>query len=169
MAGSDPTTELDIRYGAPDATPTPWTDAVDRLESAEVFWLSTVRPDGRPHVTPLLSVWLAGALYFSTGAAERKAMNLRDNPHCVLTTGTNALSEGCDLVVEGDARLVTDDDTLRAVAAVYESKYGSDWHYDVADGAFQGTEGHTALVYEVAPVTAFGFGKGAFSQTRWTF
>jgi len=32
------------------------------LEKAEVFWLSTVRPDGRPHVTPMVSVWLDGAL-----------------------------------------------------------------------------------------------------------
>jgi len=24
-------------------------------------------------------------------------------------------------------------------------------------------------VYELAPTTAFGFGKGTFSQTRWRF
>ena len=31
-------------------------------------------------------------------------------------------------------------------------------------------EGGTALVFEVAPTTAFGFGKGeVFSQTRWRF
>jgi hypothetical protein len=46
---------------------------------------------------------------------------------------------------------------------------GSDWHFDVRDGAFHGSQDNVALVYEVAPVTAFGFGKGRFSQTRWTF
>ena len=45
-----------------------------------MYWLSTVRPDGRPHVTPLMSVWLEGALYFCTGPDERKAKNLVRNP-----------------------------------------------------------------------------------------
>jgi hypothetical protein len=34
----------------------------------------------------------------------------------------------------------------------------------------QAEGGNMALVYEVAPTTAFGFGKGtSFSQTRWRF
>jgi hypothetical protein len=38
------------------------------------------------------------------------------------------------------------------------------------DGTFFGEEGNEALVYEVTPTTAFGFGKGElFSQTRWRF
>ncbi|MFB7546034.1 DUF6191 domain-containing protein [Streptomyces sp. NPDC056154] len=37
--------------------------------------MSTVRPDGRPHVTPLIGVWSQSALYFSTGASERKGLN----------------------------------------------------------------------------------------------
>jgi hypothetical protein len=169
MVDTAPTTELHTGYSAPDANPTPWADALDRLSRAEVFWLSTVRPDGRPHVTPLLAVWLDGALYFTTGETERKARNLADNQHCVLTTGANALNEGCDLVVEGDAVRVRDGALLQRVADTYESKYGSDWHYDVRDGAFTGEHGNQAIVFEVTPVTAFGFGKGAFSQTRWSF
>jgi hypothetical protein len=40
----------------------------------------------------------------------------------------------------------------------------------VRDGAFNGEDGNVALVYEVRPTTAFGFGKGKlFSQTRWRF
>lgn len=30
-------------------------------------------------------------------------------------------------------------------------------------------QGGGALVFEVAPVSAFGFGKGTYSQTRWRF
>ena len=45
-----------------------------------------------------------------------------------------------------------------------------EWRFAVRDGAFHGAEGNVAIVYEVAPHTAFGFGKGAaFSQTRWRF
>ena len=103
MAGAEPVTKLDGRYSSEGATQTEWTEARRCLQEAEVFWISTVRPDGRPHVTPLISVWLDGALYFCTGASERKAKNLEQNPHCILTTGCNALNEGLDLVVEGDA------------------------------------------------------------------
>jgi hypothetical protein len=72
-------------------------------------------------------------------------------------------------VVEGDAVRVSDEAKLRRLAGAYESKYGSDWHFDVRDGAFA-HEGGVALVYEVAPTKAFGFRKGGeFSQTRWRF
>src|SRR6266540_3196891 len=103
-----------------------------------------------------------------SGPDERKAKNLAGNPHCVLTTGSNALDEGLDLVVEGDAARLSDEAALGRIADAYEKKYGSDWHFDVRDGAFYG-EGGQALVFEVAPTTAFGFGKGQFSQTRWRF
>jgi len=178
MTMKQPMTELDSRFSSPDATPIPWADASGRLEQAEIFWLSTVRPDGRPHVTPLLALWLDGALYFSTGADERKAKNLTHNAHCILTTGQNALNqEGFDLVVEGEAVRVTDSAKLQRIADLYESKYGSAWRYIVRDGALyhaheaqRGEDAQAAMVYEVAPTTAFGFGKGAvFSQTRWRF
>ena len=169
MTGSEPVTELDARYSSDGAVATTWDEARGRLESAPVSWLSTVRPDGQPHVTPLISVWVDDALYFTTGPDERKAENLARNPHCVLTTGCNALDEGLDIVVEGDAVRVEDDAKLQRIADAYESKYGSDWHFDVRDGAFHHEAG-SAVVFEVAPVTAFGFRKGEpFSQTRWRF
>ena len=88
--------------------------ALEDLQGAEVYWLSTVRPDGRPHVTPLLGVWLDGALYFCTGPTERKAKNLAQNPNCAVTTGRNGLADGLDLVVEGAAAEVRDGAELRA-------------------------------------------------------
>lgn len=168
MATIDPVAELHPQFSSDGATPIPWAEAIRRLEKAEVYWLTTVRPDGRPHVTPLLSVWLDDTLYFCTGASERKAKNLGHNAHCVLTTGCNMLSEGLDLVIEGDAALVEDENTLRRVADRYAVKY--DWRFTVHDGAFRGDGGNIARVYAVAPTTAFGFGKGEpFSQTRWRF
>lgn len=90
-----------------------------------MFWLSTVRPDGRPHVTPLLAVWCADAMYFCTGSDERKAKNLKRNPHCILTTGRNTLDESLDVVVEGQVAKVSDGAELEQVANTYESKYGT--------------------------------------------
>lgn len=168
MAGTEPVAELDPRFSSADATPRPWTEASSILESAGVSWLSTVRPDGRPHVTTVLFVWLDGALYFCTGESERKAKNLARNAHCVITTGCNTFNEGLDVVVEGAAVRVSDEARLGLVADAYASKY--DWHFTVRDGAFHGDAGNVALVYEVAPATVFGFGKGEpYSQTRWRF
>ncbi|GAA0486879.1 pyridoxamine 5'-phosphate oxidase family protein [Streptomyces sp. NPDC046215] len=170
MAEKEPRTALDERYSSERAAAVAWPDAVTRLARAEVYWLTTVRPDGRPHVTPLIGVWADGALHFCTGADERKAKNLRGNPHVALTTGCNSLAEGYDLVVEGDAVAVRDETRLRRLAAAWEAKYGSAWHFDVRDGAFVNPEAGAALVFEVAPRTAFGFGKGEpYSQTRWQF
>jgi pyridoxine/pyridoxamine 5'-phosphate oxidase len=168
MLTNQPMTDLDARFSGPGATATDWTEGRERIEEAELFWLSTVRPDGRPHVTPLISVWLGEAAYFCTGVDERKARNLEENPNCVLTTGCNLLREGLDVVIEGEARRVSDDAELALVAAAYESKYGSEWHFDVRDGAFHHGGGE-AIVFEVVPATVFGFGKGQYRQTRWRF
>ncbi|MEV0224223.1 pyridoxamine 5'-phosphate oxidase family protein [Streptomyces sp. NPDC050704] len=165
----EPQTELDARYSDETATARPWSEAEALLSEAELFWVSTVRPDGRPHVTPLPAVWADGALHFCTGPEERKARNLALNPHVVLTTGTNTWNKGYDLVVEGEAVRVTDDARLRGLAAAWERKYGSFWHFEVRDGFFHHGAGN-ALVFSVAPGTVFGFGKGEpFSQTRWRF
>jgi general stress protein 26 len=165
----EPTAELDLRYSAPDADPSTWGEARERLEEAPLSWLSTVRPDGRPHVTPLLLVLLGDDLFFCTGPDERKARNLADNPHCVLTTGCNSLDEGLDLVVEGEAEQIKDEDLLHRVADGYLTKYGEEWHFEVYDGAFRHEDGGRALVFRVAPRIAFAFAKGDFAQTRFTF
>lgn len=171
MPEQDPVTELSTDFSSDDAAPTKWARGRRALQEAEIYWLSTVRPDGRPHVTPLLSIWLDGAMYFCTGASERKAKNLALNPHCILTTGRNTL-DGIDIVVEGEAEQVSDRAELARVAGIYESKYGE--HFTSPEGNWFGL-GDTirrgeVLVFRVAPSTVFGFGKGTpSSQTRWRF
>jgi general stress protein 26 len=171
MVEREPVTDLGA-FSSDGAVAAEWATALADLQGAEVYWLSTVRPDGRPHVTPLLGVWLDGALYFCTGPAERKAKNLAQNPNCVLTTGCNGLDDGLDLVVEGAAANVSEGAELRNVADTFESKYGQ--HFTAPDGTWFGLgeaiRGGDAVVYRVTPSTAFGFGKGRrFSQTRWRF
>jgi hypothetical protein len=172
MAGREPVGELDARFSSPGANPTPWPEALAQLSEAEVFWLSTVRPDGRPHVTPLLAAWNDDALYFTTGPEERKARNLEQNTHCVLTTGRNGLDDGLDVVVEGKAAKVDDETELGRVAGAYELKYGR--HFTAPEGTWadlgDAIRSGNVLLYRVAPSTVLGFGKGKqFSQTRWRF
>jgi nitroimidazol reductase NimA-like FMN-containing flavoprotein (pyridoxamine 5'-phosphate oxidase superfamily) len=169
MSGNEPLTELDPRFSSEGAGATAWADVRKELETARVYWLSTVRADGRPHVTPLIAVWRDQSLYFCTGPTEQKASNLEQNPHCVVTTGRNDIDEGLDVVVEGDAIRVRDDSRLKSLADAYETKYGREWHFDVQDGNFHHEAGE-AWVFEVAPVKSLGFAKGEpFSQTRYRF
>jgi hypothetical protein len=81
-------------FSQPDATPTPWAVGLEHVIDADTFWLSTVRPDGRPHVTPLIAVWHGDAIWFTTGPDERKAKNLAENSFCVMTAGRSDLVEG---------------------------------------------------------------------------
>jgi general stress protein 26 len=165
----EPTTTVDQRYGEPAAGPTAWPDAEAALTTAELFWLTTVRPDGRPHCTPLLAVWHEGALHISTGPDEQKTINIATNPQVLLVTGRNELHGGTYLVVEGTAARVVDDNRLRDLARAWEDKYGPEWHYDVGDGSFIQRGKPGVLVFRVEPTTAYGFGKSPYSQTRWRF
>jgi pyridoxamine 5'-phosphate oxidase-like protein len=160
-------------FSQPDATPTPWPVGLEHVVNADTFWLATVRPDGRPHVTPLIAVWHGDALWFATGPDERKAKNLAENPSCLLTTGRSDLVEGgLDVVLEGAAEQVTNEAELQPIAETFAAKYGTEiWHFVVRDGAFSDADsGGRAIVFRVRPTRGLGFRKGdAFSQTTWRF
>jgi nitroimidazol reductase NimA-like FMN-containing flavoprotein (pyridoxamine 5'-phosphate oxidase superfamily) len=160
-------------FSYPDATPTPWAVGLEHVTEADTFWLSTVRPDGRPHVTPLIAVWHGDAIWFTTGPGERKAKNLAGNSSCVLTTGRSDLVEGgLDVVLEGAAEQVTNEAQLQPIAETFAAKYGTGtWQFVVRDGAFSRPDGGgRAIVFRIRPVRALGFRKGdTFSQTTWRF
>src|SRR5580698_7310211 len=132
-----PITEIDARFSDSAAVATEWAETQRALEAAELFWICTVRADGRPHVTPLVAVYRDGRIYFCTGATEQKFLNLSGNAHVILMTGANGWDSGLDVVVEGDARQVTDEDLLKQLAAAWTAKWDGRWQFDVADGAFQ--------------------------------
>jgi nitroimidazol reductase NimA-like FMN-containing flavoprotein (pyridoxamine 5'-phosphate oxidase superfamily) len=170
MAGRSPTTELEPKFSDPSATPTPWVEARDRLAVAQTYWLATVRPDGRPHVTTIAAIWLDDALYFTTGITERKAHNLETNAAVVVTTGNNGF-EGLDVVVEGEAVRLTDPTRLQRLADAYIEKYGEVFVFNPTEGGYTIAESSDlVLAFEIRATKAFGFAKGdPFSQTRYRF
>jgi general stress protein 26 len=166
----EPVPELDQRFSDPGAKATPWAGAREVLESAQLSWVTTVRADGRPHVTPLVAVWLDDAVHFTTGPDEQKAVNLASNPNVVMTTGCNRWDQGLDVMVEGEARRVTDRATLERLAAAWAAKWNGQWRFEVADGGFaQGdSDAHgPVLVFTVKPTKVLAFGKGEFTHTRY--
>lgn len=170
MSEKGPVVELDAAYSSDDAKPTPWATVLEHLDAAEVYWLSTVRPDARPHVTPVAAVWMDESLHFSTGPSERKARNLEGNDHCVVTTGCNAFSEGLDIVVEGNAVRVEDEPTLQRLADLFAAKYKGVFGFTVRDRAFSHDEGGVAHVFGIAPAKVFSYKRGdQGSATRYRF
>jgi Pyridoxamine 5'-phosphate oxidase len=138
-----PVTELDTRFSDQNAVATDWEETRRALEDAELFWITTVRVDGRPQVTPLVAVWLDDAIHFATGAGEQKAVNLRTNQNVILTTGCNEWEQGLDVVVEGEAVRVIDESVLEQLAEAWAAKWDGRWHYAVHHRSFRHEGGAT--------------------------
>jgi Pyridoxamine 5'-phosphate oxidase len=107
------------QYGSAEL---PWSRARDILASdspgpGRSFFVATVRPDGRPHSAGVGAAWVDDALYFTSGAGTLKSRNLAANPACSVSVQL----PGVDLVLEGEARRVTDASALERVAAVYRA------------------------------------------------
>jgi nitroimidazol reductase NimA-like FMN-containing flavoprotein (pyridoxamine 5'-phosphate oxidase superfamily) len=164
------TTELDERFSEAGTEPTSWEETERALRDAQLFWISTVRRDGRPHVTPLVAVWDDGALHFSTGPDEQKALNLETNPRVALTTGCNGWQDGLDVVVEGEAERVIDEARLSELAGAWREKWDGSWEFEPVAEGFSNTGGEgIAHVFAVVPTKVLAFGKGGFSHTRHSF
>ncbi len=137
----------------------PWAWATERLASSRNYFVSTVSPDGRPHMAAVWGVWLEDAFYFSTGPRSRKARNLAVESRCVISPE----GAGESVIVEGIATPETDRDVLERFAAAYKDKY--DWQIDLMDPKQAG-------IYCVRPLVAFGIDDlhdFAGSATRWIF
>ncbi len=171
------TGHIDSRYGDASAMAPPWDDIERRLTAAQLYWIITVRADGRPHAVPLVGVWHDGAFAFCTGSEEQKQRNLDANPRVAVTTGStgaNGWNSGTDVVVEGTAHRVTGAAVLQTLADAWHTKYGEDWEFEVRGEEFVevsdsggSTEGG-AGVYLVSPDKVIAFG-GEHGQARYRF
>ncbi len=167
----NPITTIDpLHSSSPDAVATPWEETRRVLETAEIYWLATVRPDGRPHVTPVKPAWLDGTLYFSTGSIAQKLKNLRGNPQVVLTTGCNHLEPGLDIVIEGEAVSVTDAAVHEGLYQTWLIQWGEGWPIQLHNGVLWDEHGEPLLVFSVTLTKIFAYARGdQWSQTRYQF
>ncbi|MFQ6395572.1 pyridoxamine 5'-phosphate oxidase family protein [Nocardia sp. KC 131] len=169
MTESKPTIErLSSPRGAP-LTALSWADLRTRVAAAGDFLLATTDQDGRPHVVPVLAIWLEGTVCFVTSRQTRKTRNLARNNHCAVTVPGHDV----DLVLEGAAHLIRNALRLQKVADLFPVKYPW-WHPFVRDGEFydpaDSALSDPRLVYEVDLAQVFAFGKEeGFSATRWRF
>ena len=139
----------------------PWPWALERLEKSHNYWISSTRPDGRPHLMLVWGIWWQDAFWFSTGPRTRKAKNIAADPRVVI--GTEKADEA--VILEGTVEEIKDRAVWKQLVEVYNRKYGGDV------GPLLESSG--GCVFRVAPQLAFGQDEHAEnfmdSLTRWRF
>jgi Pyridoxamine 5'-phosphate oxidase len=145
-------------YGLADADDgkglLPWSWAQERLARARNYFLSTMRPDGSPHVMVVWGLFLDDVFQFSTSATSQKGKNLAANPRCVVCPGDADEA----VILEGVAGPLEDAARAR-FAAEYKAKY--DWDVSTTPQP----------IYVVRPRVVHGLIEETFttSATRWVF
>jgi PPOX class probable F420-dependent enzyme len=138
----------------------PWSWAAERLTVSRNYWVSSVWPDGRPHMMPVWGMWDDRVLWFTSGVPSRKVRNLVLDPRCSVST-----EDASDpVVIEGTARIVAEPALRQRVVDLMNDKYGTEFRVDFLDPA-------TNATVEVRPRRVFGLRSSDFtgSPTRWIF
>ena len=145
----------------------PGTGGPDR----HTCWLATINSDGSPHVTGIGALWTHGCFWFETGTRTRKGRNLARDPRCTLSVAARDF----DLVVDGEATLVTDPATVADLAARWAA---AGWPARPDDTGTALTAEFSAPsagpppwnVYRLTPRTATALGTvDPGGATRWRF
>lgn len=134
-----------------------WERVSQQMAQARNYWLTTTRPDGRPHAMPVWGVWLDETFYFGTGRSSVKGRNLAHNPAVSVH-----LESGDDVVIlEGVVEEVSDRLLLRHIYDVYGQKYKLDMSANAEEGA--------EPTYALRPTTVFAWLEQDFPNTATRF
>ena len=145
-------------YGLPENNKglLPWKWAEQGLAKSHNYWITTVRPDGRPHTMVVWGLWLANIFYFSTGRNSQKSKNLNSNPNCVVC---NERAQEA-VIVEGKASEVGKRAARKRFFRLYEGKY-----------KFDMSPFKEEPIWAVHPLKVFGLDEKLTLNraTRWKF
>ena len=160
-----------------------WELARARLanpEQSRTCWLATTRPDGRPHLMPVIAFWIDDAMHILAGEGTQKARNIAADDRCVIATGSTTLPS-LDIVIEGRAEPITGPEAVGRVAGIFKEK---GWPLEVTGDGVEGPNAPTAgpppyTFYRIVPSRVFGLpGMTGMEQfdpedlpkpTRWDF
>jgi pyridoxine/pyridoxamine 5'-phosphate oxidase len=133
----------------------PWSHAEELLAAARNYWIATVRPDGRPHVTPVWGVWVDDALFFDGSPVTRWGRNLAVNP----AISVHLESAEDVVILEGmvEDLASTSPDLAERIVAAWDAKYGR-LHPDPAGRG----------IFRLSPRRARGWSTSSLEDgTRW--
>jgi PPOX class probable F420-dependent enzyme len=95
------------------------------LDEQRIATCATIGRDGRPHLMPLWYIVREGVLWAWTYAKSQKVQNIRRDPRVTLQIEAGATDYGQlrGVMLEADARLHEDLDTVAGVGAELLSRY----------------------------------------------
>ena len=138
-----------------------WDWVQERLNDALIYWVASVRPDARPHVTPIWGAWVDDAFWMEGGPHTRRSKNLAANPAAVVTVelGNDAV------ILDGDAERVfeIDDDLTKRLLDGY-AKYIKSHGYTAEAGNWE-----NGGIWRVRPHKVLAWSNYPADATRWTF
>ena len=103
--------------------PQPGTPLEQRLRTESTVWLSSTRPDGRPHVVPVWFNWDGSGFDLFSKPNAQKVRNLREHPAVMLAVGRPEHEWEVELV-EGTAS-VLEARTEAVIAPTMFEKYAA--------------------------------------------
>jgi PPOX class probable F420-dependent enzyme len=93
----------------------------ERLRSDKIIWLTTVRPDGRPHSVPVWFLWEVTTILIFSQPKNQKIRNLRHS-RCVTLALGDTKSGHNSVVFDGTAELL-EQKVESATLQAYGEKY----------------------------------------------
>ena len=146
----------DERYGIPDHAEgmLPWAFVAEKMADERNYWVTTVRPDGRPHARPTWGVWVDDTFHCGGGERTRWVRNLASNP--AVTVHRESGDEV--VIVEGRAEKIDEETADAALIERLDDAYEE--KYDIR---------HGTPFFAVRPRTLLAWSDYPEDATRWTF
>jgi PPOX class probable F420-dependent enzyme len=142
----------------------PWSHTRQHLEEAYVYWIGSVRPDGRPHVMPVWGVWMDNIFYFDGSPETRRGRNLAANPNTTMHLDSDG--QGHEVViVEGQTQMLVQPERAltERLAAAYAAKYAGEGYSPTPD------QWDSGGLYALTPSKVFAWTIFFQDATRWKF
>lgn len=138
-----------------------WEAVTERMENSLNYWIATVGPQSRPHVTPVWGVWMDDTFYFDGSPQTRRGRNIATNPAVVVH-----LESGDEVVIlHGEAHEVQEasHDLRLALSKAYGAKYAAKGYAPGPETWAQGG------LYRLTLRRALAWTSFSEDATRWRF
>jgi hypothetical protein len=98
-----------------------WDWVAEQLTDSKHYWLSSVRPNGKPHVVPRWGVLINNKFYYDGSPETRHARNILGNPNVTL----HLESDEKAIILEGTSRPADkpDPEFAKQLAKAISAKY----------------------------------------------
>jgi general stress protein 26 len=128
-------------------------EVLQRFAAADCSWLTTVRPDARPHSAPIWHVLYKGYIYVISKPTAVRVANIQHNPRVTITHPDPHSA----IIIDGRAQI--GENMASQLRPYFQEKY--DW--DIA------TDGDYTTIIEICPskIMAWGAEEGAGKRKRW--